>query len=1000
MCHDKLHVELGPLINFIVGLNGSGKSAVLTAITLCLGGKTSSTNRGASLKSLIKSDRDQAILIVKLKNQGNDAYQPDVFGGSIIVERHFSRSGSSGYKLKNANGRTVSTKKGDVDDIVEYFQLQVDNPMNVLTQDAAKSFITKSTPAQKYKFFVEGVQLEALDNDYKLVSETCDSIEAKLNESKEDIKALKKNAEAALAKSQMVMRHEGMRNAARGLQRQAAWSQVEEEEARLRERENLVVQAQERIEAQERTAEEKGLALERLEEIWERAKEAEERLGGELAPLQKDEEAAKNAHNAAAKAVQEHRTQQRQIIDSIKEGQKKVASFESDIQKELERMEAANGSSHARKLAEIQEAESAAADAGTAVEQNELEAPRLEERRQAAQVTARKAGEPLEAKRREVDAARQRLDSLNQNRGDVMAGFDKNMPRLLQMIRRDDGFRETPVGPIGLHIKLLKPIWSSILEKTLGNALNGFVVTSKFDQMRLSGMIRQLGMNFCPVLIGNHSPIDTTGHEPDPQFETILRVLDIDNELVKRQLIINQGIEQSILIEDREEAERVMFEGPKLRMVKQCFAINQNRRGWGHRLAHGGRHGNNRENTPVNPPAGKPRMKTDIESQISYQRETLIQLEREKVNIENELRQAQAATKRCEQAIVQHKRDHQKLKVDLQRAEEKVERLQSEQDRENVEDGRLDGLKAYLEEAKRGLLIDQESYGSSGVEKENLNRISIEKKRELDTVKERLADHEAKVRKAQHKTRNAQQARHISLQEKNVAIDLIRELRGAKEATEASRDRQIARVQNFIENATHICPRVPVDEGETAESIGIKLEKMLAQLKRYEKKQGGTDQEIHDAATEAQQKYAVAEARQKELNELLMILKQSFLKRIDMYRRFQQHISARSRINFNYLLSERAFRGKLTIDHKAKKLDVHVEPDETTKSSKGRQTKTLSGGEKSFSSICLLLALWEAMGAPLRCLDEFDVFMDDVNRDVSTKMIVRPLLSLPLERNC
>jgi len=120
----------------------------------------------------------------------------------------------------------------------------------------------------------------------------------------------------------------------------------------------------------------------------------------------------------------------------------------------------------------------------------------------------------------------------------------------------------------------------------------------------------------------------------------------------------------------------------------------------------------------------------------------------------------------------------------------------------------------------------------------------------------------------------------------------------------------------------------------------------------------------------------------------MLLLKQSFMKRMSMFKQFQRYISAASRINFIYLLSERAFRGKLTIDHKDKKLDVHVEPDETTKSGKGRTTKTLSGGEKSFSSICLLLSLWEAMGAPLRCLDEFDVFMDDVNRDVSTKMIV------------
>lgn len=61
MCHDRFYVELGPLINFIVGKNGSGKSAVLTAITLCLGGKASATNRGQSLKSFIKEGKEYVI---------------------------------------------------------------------------------------------------------------------------------------------------------------------------------------------------------------------------------------------------------------------------------------------------------------------------------------------------------------------------------------------------------------------------------------------------------------------------------------------------------------------------------------------------------------------------------------------------------------------------------------------------------------------------------------------------------------------------------------------------------------------------------------------------------------------------------------------------------------------------------------------------------------------------------------------------------------------------
>lgn len=50
--------------------------------------------------------------------------------------------------------------------------------------------------------------------------------------------------------------------------------------------------------------------------------------------------------------------------------------------------------------------------------------------------------------------------------------------------------------------------------------------------------------------------------------------------------------------------------------------------------------------------------------------------------------------------------------------------------------------------------------------------------------------------------------------------------------------------------------------------------------------------------------------------------------------------------------------------------------------------KTLSGGEKSFSTIALLLTLWDSVNCPIRCLDEFDVFMDDVNRRVALKMMV------------
>lgn len=91
---------------------------------------------------------------------------------------------------------------------------------------------------------------------------------------------------------------------------------------------------------------------------------------------------------------------------------------------------------------------------------------------------------------------------------------------------------------------------------------------------------------------------------------------------------------------------------------------------------------------------------------------------------------------------------------------------------------------------------------------------------------------------------------------------------------------------------------------------------------------------------------------------------------------------------FGYLLSERQFRGRVLLDHAEKKLDISVEPDLSRKSDSGREARTLSGGEKSFATICLLLSIWEAMGSPIRCLDEFDVFMDSVNRQQSMTLLI------------
>lgn len=65
MCHSFLKVDLGDKINFITGQvvliliqNGSGKSAILTAIAVALGGKAKFTNRAASISKLLKEGEE------------------------------------------------------------------------------------------------------------------------------------------------------------------------------------------------------------------------------------------------------------------------------------------------------------------------------------------------------------------------------------------------------------------------------------------------------------------------------------------------------------------------------------------------------------------------------------------------------------------------------------------------------------------------------------------------------------------------------------------------------------------------------------------------------------------------------------------------------------------------------------------------------------------------------------------------------------------------------
>lgn len=992
MCHSKLHLTLGPLINFIIGHNGSGKSAALTALQLCLGGKATDTNRGQKLSDFIKHGEDYCVLSVRIKNQGISAFKPDEFGQSIIVERHFNRQGVTTFKLKNTQGRVVSTKKSELEDFKDAFALQLENPMMCLTQDQAREFLNTSGPKEKYKFFFKGTQLETLDNDYRMMFEMLEELRGRLEKLEEDKKTARRAFEMAKAKAEQAKEAEGARDKFAKLGRQMAWIQVEEQEEILRECEQNIRLAEQHLEERHR-------AFEAASETFEQANSAVDELQAAidgykqgLEPHNVEKETVREEFNEGSKQLQELQVQNRQINSAVESADRQMKKLEADIESENERIRDANGGQYAQKLDDLQaakqEAERLSGELhgfGSRFRDLDLEKQEAEEAEVVAKDDVRQAREALQAGQRS-------LKTLEDSRGQWLRAYDdgkQTMKRLLNAIDGDTRFKKKPVGPYGRHVRILKPEWTSIVESSFGQHLSAFCVTSKDDERVLSDLMRRNGANYL-ILIGDSRPIDTSRNEPDRELVTWGRILEFDNDLVRNQAIINQSIEQTVLIRDREEAVRFMdvrsHGGRPPPHVKRTFAMHDTKPREGHSFTY--TLSGDSSMGPIRPYDRPSRMNTDDEYQITEARNHLQTLNSRLKETEKLHQEKQQSLTQAKQAIVRTQREQRAVKLKQEAAQDEALKLQDELDTAATRPDKLNGLEEQLLQTRDELQNAENQLIDSVEEKRSINERQRGLKRKLDQIDEQIKSIQTQVDNEQLRLGKLSKKRRDALYQKNEVDAQSRDAARTVERRQGARDQQQITVDNITGQAAAYCQRVPVDPGKTGRGIEKEMEDLEKIINDTERRLGGNLNELTRRVVAARIQAEGASTNYKHTTNLSLALKMALQVRLTRWRKFRDLISSRAKIQFHYLLSERKFRGQLKLKHVEKLLEIQVEPDITRSSDKGRQTKTLSGGEKSFSTICLLLSLWDAMGNPIRCLDEFDVFMDSVNRDVSMKMMI------------
>ncbi|KAL8243929.1 hypothetical protein R6Q59_010187 [Mikania micrantha] len=985
MCHEQFIYELGPLINFICGKNGSGKSAILTAIVLCLGGKAAATNRGQSLKNFIKEGKEQARIICHIKNEGEGAYMPEDYGDVIEIERYFSKNGSSGFKIKSERGRIVSTKKMDLEEICDHFALQIDNPLNVLSQDMARQFITASNAADKYRFFVKGVQLEQLDQDYRLIEDQIENIQASIETRRPDIKFLEDKWRRAKVQQDALKMHDGLRQKLRELRREIVWVQVRDQEVL---RDEIITN----IEAQDRTVAEAEANVIRIDDVYqasceatEAAKAALEEAKAQLKEVEDDKQEVKAQYNEIKAEVSASQLELRTVKTALESAQNSVEKKLAEIETEERRLAEINGGGAAERLHNLEAARAIVEEKRQIWEAHAKLRPGLDQQSTLSAAALSSAADKRTTTQAQVNQRQDSLDELTRNRDSHDTVFHPNMPALLRAISQENGFQQRPIGPLGKHIRLLRPEWSSVIEKSFGSTLSSFLVTSKQDSSLLSELMKRTRC-FVPAIIGNNEPIDTAKHEPAPEFLTVLRALEIDNDMVRKQLVIAHAVEQTILIADSRQASEVMFDDTKPVNVKRCYTMVQGSKRRGIVLSYT-RNGDASQD-PIQEFTGRARMRTDIEVQIRALRDALQEAKDQAHGAEQIFYEARNNLTAAQQAVKSHDKQTEKFKLDFQNAEDKIEELQNLISEDNVEGGVLEALKEALAAAKADRAINEGSFKDAVVNSDARKAKLRSLGQQLNTFDSRIADLSNEVDSAQAVAQRADTKRAHDVNEKNKAVAQVDDAKRDRQSMEAKLKDKERDIESYIGSANQICLRINVSQAQTHAGLEQQYKAMKKEFEAKERQMGASAEEITRRATAAANAYKQASRDLRDLERLSGKLKGSLIERKERWKKFRSHISVRAKAQFTYLLSERSFRGRLITDHKQKLLELSVEPDITKRDGSGRSTRTLSGGEKSFSQICLLLSIWEAMGSPIRCLDEFDVFMDAVNRNLSVNLLV------------
>ncbi|XP_057664311.1 structural maintenance of chromosomes protein 6 [Diorhabda carinulata] len=984
MCHSYLEVNFVKNISFVIGKNGSGKSAILTALIIGLGGRATLTNRGSNVKGFVKAGKPSAIIEIELSNEGPMAYKPNIYGDSINIIRSLSTNGGGSYKIKSSKGEIISTQLKEIRNITTNLNIQVDNPICILNQDTSRNFLTSSDPKKKFVLFMKATKLESLEIEYKKIQGNKEDSVKIMNEKTENFRKLQEEIKRLKTKMDNHKSILSLKDRKLLLQRELVWSKVRDAEEDLNEKNRVLENFETKLKELKTNSEKRA-------EILTNYKKNREALEREMCEIKQQIEVQKRPLLDARSQINELKTnmaskkkEKQQILTSIQNKNSDLDSLKGEIATSKENMSMVEQQKveRLRNLGELQRKLKGLED-HLETSKNDLFQLRGDlSRRETEEGNLR--GEIARLDER-IYNEKKNLEALRGESGNDLLLYGREMPKIKQMIYENrKRFVQEPKGPLGSYIKIKDKKWTTAVEGYIGpNLLRAFAVDNKKDNQLLREIFNKiLGPGSHPQIITSkfiperHDVARNSVHEPN-DCVSIYRAIDITDAVVSNCIVDNCSPENILLIPSDGMARDLLSD--KRKVPKNCHQ--------GITVGGDKYYPDPNYRTYASSYRKARYLQVDIEDRARQLEENVENLERKKMTVVKQLEdfrngikeqinkriQLEEKVKKVTQARAQIRKQLEEINATAEPEVQNVQYLEQEMDEckkwLNAKNAELERINDDIKEIKTSINEKEEDLSRLNVATRDLEerieqldrelRENLLKQQEVSTGEEfdknRIGDYEMRVKEAGAEAALKRNALKQSETEARSVGERLPDLR------------RIQTITNEINEIKHKITKI--------ENDNEKLEEIL---------------EKYDELTSKFKKTAdIMKILQKDINELSLAVE----KRKRHYKLTEKYFETYMKYSFEKILEYRQFKGTLEIDIEGKKLDLVVIPQH---GSQGRTTTSnLSGGERSFSTVAFLYSLWQCMELPFYFLDEFDVYMDKLNRSKVIDILLQHAKSKP-----